>query len=448
MQHFKGGQTAVSGIFSTIAANTPPSDLKDPFYEGSVQKLFEMPNDHSLMITQTTERGSVFDVGALFEIPGQDVNRAVFRHVLYSRMGDTSIWEAVTQAVKSDASLDSSYREMLLDGVLEEFTSMGALTHHVGMLDNITGEMFAGGLPENPSAYNVVQRFKILKPTRMQMPDGTSVFDYSGYTRKDGFVVPLEFIVRFGITSASSVYRKYQQLDAASKTKFEAELGATKPLEAWQYLEKPITDFTTKFEPTDRMLSKQEALLTSSLSGRLFHKGTKMAVLGAWAVRQMIAPLGLKMWDIKWEFALDQSDLIYVDTIDPDSFRATLEIEFENQNFVVHCNKQAMRDYFQLLHGDWIDAINQSKAQSELEGVAFTEILAAGQKSGKYAETPSVQQEFIKLQELKMTTICDFLLCEVDSEQATKQLREVGLQELNFYKAAGKLKELATINAF
>ena len=50
----------------------PLSALEEPFYEGSVQRLFAVPEDDSLMVTQTTSRGSVFDVGALFEIEGND----------------------------------------------------------------------------------------------------------------------------------------------------------------------------------------------------------------------------------------------------------------------------------------------------------------------------------------------------------------------------------------
>lgn len=398
------------------------------------------------MITQTTERGSVFDVGALFEIPGQDINRAVFRHLLYSRMGDPAIWESISEAIKHDTLIDDVYKEEMLTGVLEEFTAMGALTHHVGMLDQETGEMVADGMPQNPSAYNVVRKFKILKPTRVQLPGEASVFDYSGYRKKDGFVVPLEFIVRFGITSASSVFRKYQAMDASAKKRFEAELGASKPLEAWQYLQRPITDFTTKFEPSDRMLSKQEAITISCLSGDLFRRGIKMSVLGAWAVRQLIAPLRLRMWDIKWEFAVDQADLVYVDTIDPDSFRATLELEFEDQKFVCHYNKQAMRDYFQLLHGDWIDAINESKAKAEVEGVAFTELLAAGQDAGKYPQTPAVDPEFIDIQERKLRTICDYLTLKIESDAGAKQLHQLGMDELKFYQKSGCLNALAEIN--
>src|SRR6056297_3082879 len=61
----------------------PVSDLGEPFYEGSVQRLYAVPGDDSIMVTQTSSRGSVFDVGALFEIEGHDINRALFRHLLY-----------------------------------------------------------------------------------------------------------------------------------------------------------------------------------------------------------------------------------------------------------------------------------------------------------------------------------------------------------------------------
>ncbi len=425
-----------------IEIDTKPSQLNEPFYEGSVQRLYDHPNDPSFMITQTTDRGSVFDVGALFEIPGHDVNRAVFRHLLYSRMGDVAIWQGVHQSIESDTELDAHYKSEILTGALEEFRSMGALTHHVGMLDAETGEMVAGGLPENPSAYNVVRKFKILKPTKLELPDGASLFDYSGYPKQNGYVVPLEYIVRFGITSASSVYQKYLGLDAAAKAKFEAELGVSKPLEAWQYLEKPIADYTTKFEPADRMLTRQEAFATSGLSGHLFRRGTKMAVLGAWAVRSMIAPLQLKMWDIKWEFAHDGDDLVYVDTIDTDSFRATLEIEHGDRTFVNHYNKQAMRDYYRVFHGDWIKAIAKAKQQADIEGVAFTELLAK-----EYPEHPEAAADFIEIQRQKMTAICDHLLGRSEADAAAKQLQELGVAEISFYEAAGKLDAFAELNA-
>lgn len=423
----------------------PLSALGEPFYEGSVQRLFAVPDDDSVMVTQTTSRGSVFDVGALFEIEGNDVNRALFRHVLYSRMADPAEWQAVRAAIESDSQLDDAFRAELLSGALEGCCDSGARTHHEGMIDAETGVVSTSGVPENPSACNVVRKYQILKPTRTTVL-GAHLFDYSIFPHEDRFVVPLEYIVRFGITSASSVFRKYEAMDEAGKRSFERELGATRPLAAWQYLEKPIGDFTTKFEPEDRMISKQEAILTSGLDGGQFADSAKLAILGAWFVRRLVGEIGLLMWDIKWEFAKDGDTLVFVDTIDTDSIRATMFLDVGDDCFAVHYNKQAMRDYFALLHADWIADIKTAKAAGQERGVAFTEILVAGQAEGKYAATPSVEPAFLGIQERKMSAIRDFMLGKAEPDAVREILVAAGREEIDFYRERGAIDGLRKIN--
>ncbi|MBU6180884.1 MAG: hypothetical protein KGR69_14550, partial [Verrucomicrobia bacterium] len=193
-----------------------PSDLGEPFYEGSVQRLYTVPGDDSVMVTRTTSRGSVFDVGALFEIAGHDVNRALFRHVLYSRLGDPGVWRRVKAAIEAAPELDPAYRAELLGPPLERCCERGARTHHEGMLDAVTGEVVRAGVPANPSACNVVRKYQILKPERTRFL-GAPLFDYARFPHEDRFVVPLEYIVRFGITSASSVYKKYLAMEAKAR---------------------------------------------------------------------------------------------------------------------------------------------------------------------------------------------------------------------------------------
>ena len=318
-------------------------------------------------------------------------------------------------------------------------------THHEGMLDAVSGEVVRGEVPTNPSAYNVVRKYQILKPTRSEFL-GAHLFDYSQFPHEDGFVVPLEYIVRFGITSASSVYRKYQAMDEKSRQAFENELGATRPLEAWQYLENPIGDFTSKFEPEDRMVSKQEALVMSGLSGRQFVDSGKLAILGAWAVRQLVEEIGLLMWDIKWEFAKDGDDLVFVDTIDTDSFRATMFLDFEGERYVNHYNKQAMRDYFTLLHSDWIADVKAAKERGQQEGVAFTELLEQGQDAGDFTATPEVEADFLDLQEKKMTAIREYMLGGAVAKEVKVRLEETGSAEIEFYQAKGVLDGFRKIN--
>lgn len=397
------------------------------------------------MVTQTTARGSVFDVGALFEIPGHDVNRAVFRHVLYSRMGDPALWHSVRESIQNASELSDDFRAELLNGTLEKCCESGAVTHHEGMLDAVTGEVSEQGVPENASSCNVVRKYQILKPERCEFL-GAHLFDYEKFPREDGFVVPLEYIVRFGITSASSVFKKYRSMDEGSRKAFEQELGVSKPLEAWQYLEKPISDFTSKFEPEDRMVSKQEAIAMCGLNGDQFVDSAKLAVLGAWAVRVLLEEIGLLLWDIKWEFAKDGDEIVFVDTIDTDSFRATAFLEHGGRKFVNHYNKQAMRDYFTLMHSDWIDAIKVAKAQGQEQGVDFTGLLKAGQDRGDYPATPAVDPEFIAIQQQKMDWIRDFMLGNSEGPEVKVGLSEAGLKEIRFYETAGKLDAFFEIN--
>jgi phosphoribosylaminoimidazole-succinocarboxamide synthase len=352
----------------------------------------------------------------------------------------------VRESIRSAPELAGEYREGLLAGALEECCEKGARTHHGGMLDAVTGEVVRSGVPAHASNCNVVRKYQILKPERVEFL-GAHLFDYSKVYRNDGFVVPLEYIVRFGITSASSVYRKYLVMDEKARRVFERELGVSKPLEAWQYLEKPVNDWTSKYEPEDRMVSKQEAFVMSGLRGDQFVKSGKLAVLGAWVVRKLVEEIGLLLWDIKWEFAKDGEDLVFVDTIDTDSIRATLFLESDGRRYVNHYNKQAVRDYFLIFHGDWIAAIKEAKAQGAAEGVDFTGLLKAGQQSGQYPATPAVPVDFVEIQTRKMAAIRGYMLGETAADAARETLQGAGHDEIAFYRNAGKLEDFARLNA-
>ncbi len=428
-----------------IPDTIPIGQLGQPFYTGSVQRLYAIAGHDSHMVTETTSAGSVFDVGSIFDIPGSDVSRAVFRHSLYSRMGTPELWQAVAGSIAEAAEIDADFRQMLGSGLLEELCVRGAGTHHGGMIDAQSGQVVSEGIPQHPSRFNVVRRYQILKPVMVDVL-GASLFDYSRFPAEDGFVVPLEYIVRFGITGASSILRKYRAMNEGERKSYEAEMGVSQPLKAWQMLDRPIGDCTTKFEPEDRNLTKQEALATCGLTGDRFSRSLKLAVLGAWAVRHLLAEAGLRLWDIKWEFAKDGEDLVFVDTIDTDSFRATRFFEHGGRRVVVHFNKQSMRDFYRIMHGDWLAGVNAAKSRAKTEGAAFTELLAAGQKDGTYPPTPTVPDEFLAIQTQKMEVIQAYMLGRQNAAETEENLENAGRREIDFYAAAGKIAQFAEIN--
>lgn len=423
----------------------PPDALREPFYEGSVQRLYAIPGEPDYMVTETSKGGSVFDVGTIFAIDGSDVARSVFRHVLYTNLGKPQTWYEVKGAIASAEGLDPSVREALLEGAIDKLVAEGAVTHHCGMVDAQTGEVAHQGLPANESAYNIVRRYRIERPPAARFFKH-GVYDYSGFKDLDRNVVPLECIVRFGITSGSSVFRKYLKLSDVDKRAFEAELGADGPLHAWEYLATPIVDFTSKYEPEDRAVSKQEALNMSGLDAETFAEMGKLAVLGGWAVRVMVEKMGLQLWDLKWEFARDGDDLVFVDTIDTDSIRATSVLEDGGDKIVIHYNKQAMRDYYRIAHGGWLDAVRGAKRQARAMGTAFVDILRAAQEAGDAPADPEVDPEFLAVQVDKMNLIKDSALGRGEGDDVAAALADCGRREVAFYTAAGHRGALKEIN--
>jgi phosphoribosylaminoimidazole-succinocarboxamide synthase len=422
-----------------------PSELGEPIYVGSVQHLYAVPGREDLMVCETTNAGSVFDVGSIFDIPGSDVARATFRHALYSRMAKPQTWVKVRDAIVADQDLPEDFKKDIQRGPLEIMLREGAHTHHKGMLDALSGEVCTEGTPAHPSVFNVVRRFPAMKPVQKAFL-GSYVYDYEMFHQAASYVIPLEYIVRFGITGGSSVLRKYAGLTDSGKKAYEGELGLSKPMQAWQFLEKPIFDLTSKHEPEDRNVSKQEALLMSGLEAEAFLSTVKMSILGAWAVRQLLDEIGLLLWDIKWEFAVDDGDFYYVDTIDTDSFRATSFLETEGRKLVLHYNKQAMRDYYKIVQADWFNGVNEAKKEAQKSGVPFKQILKEGQAAGKWPHTPVVDPEFVALQSKKMDLIRQHVLGITKANAVKAGLKEVGVAEVDFYRKRGLFEEYAKAN--
>ncbi|MES2507458.1 MAG: phosphoribosylaminoimidazolesuccinocarboxamide synthase [Verrucomicrobiota bacterium] len=420
--------------------------LGEPVYLGSVQHLYAVPDHPAYIVCETTPAGSVFDVGSIFSIAGNDLNRAIFRHAMYTRLTQPGTWACVQAALLKTDNLGTTWRDQLMDGPLQTMLETGAHTHHVGMLDGESGEVATSGMPATPSCYNVVRRFPVMKPPQRNVM-GNFVFDYAQFHQSSTYVVPLEYIVRFGVTSGSSILRKYEALSDKERRSFEQELGLTGPMQAWQMLDRPIYDLTSKYEPEDRAVSKQEALLMSGLSAQHFTDTIKMALLGAWAVRDLLDEIGLQLWDLKWEFAVDQEELLFVDTIDADSFRATSTVPVEDRSLIIHYNKQAMRDYYRLVCADWYAGINAAKAEAQKLGTPFKQVLKEGQAAGKYPATPDVDASFLDLQARKTALIKSHVLGEKDAEAIRAGLVETGLAEAEFYRSKGLLEELLKVNA-
>ena len=417
--------------------------LDKPLYKGSVQKLYDVPAHPELIISETTAGGSVFDVGTIFNIEGSDTGRAAFRHLVFQELQDPSAWKELSDRLSADSPVMKLDTSGLLKGLLAEYCANGAPTHHAGMVERESGKVFSKGFPPTLSNLTLIRKYKVIKP-ELKRVLGWHFYDYEKYHQIDGNVVPLEFIVRLGVTNGASILRKYNRLGDAEKAAYLNDLGVDS-LSAWSRFDLPIVDLTTKYEPEDRNISRQEAALVSGLDGEMFGKSMIMAVLGAFMLQRVFSKMGLTLWDMKWEIARDGHKLVFVDTIDTDSVRVTYNMTHNDKKYFVHFNKQAMRDYYKIMHGDWIDAVNEAKKIAAKSGSVFTNILKEGQGSGKYPANPDIDAPFLDLQKRKFRMVQDFIQGKGGDIQ--KEAGKIASDEIEYYSAAGKLAEYEAFNA-
>ncbi|MEO5363085.1 MAG: hypothetical protein H7838_05620 [Magnetococcus sp. DMHC-8] len=433
------------------------SRLTTPDYTGSVQNLYYLGDDSDCMVCETTSSGSVFDVGSIFSIAGSDVSRAAFRHFIYSRLHTPVAWQAVGQSLQDEYAEKQRFlsfihaRQANGQSLLEHFQTHGAATHHLGMIDRTTGTVFKEGFPPQISPLVLVEKFTVIKP----LPTSyrfSHFWDYSPCRNQTRHVIPLENIVRLGLTSGSSLYQKFLHLGEQQRRHFLKDLGLEE-LPLWRFFPVPIADFTSKYEPEDRALTYQEALHISGCTGEQFLDLIRMTVLGSLLVQGVFREMGLTLWDIKWEVARKDDQLLFVDTIDTDSLRVTCTVPEEDHDLFVHFNKQAIRDYYKIMHADWFEAIKSAKAGAAVHGVPFHELLAEGQKTGKYPGTPVIQESFLKIQEKKFATLLTHILdCSSQTDTAaarverTREVRAIAQDEVDFYTRAGAMHSFLALN--
>ena len=104
-----------------------------------------------------------------------------------------------------------------------------------------------------------------------------------------------------------------------------------------------------------------------------------------------------------------------------------------------------MRDYYKIMHGNWIDAVNEAKKIAAKSGSVFTEILKEGQASGKYPANPEIDAPFLDLQKRKFAMVQDFIQGKGGDIQ--KVAEKIASDEIEYYSAAGKLAEYKAMNA-
>lgn len=412
------------------------------FYQGSVQNLYTIAEHPHLLVSETTKTGSVFDVGALYSINESDVYRACFRHYIYQQLSDKQAWISLASQMQADGRWHGIESDPVLTKLFARLQEQGAQTHHMGMIDASSGEVLTKGFPQTLSNLSLIERYQVHQPDQHSWASA-HFYDYNQSIGCNQHVIPLEFIVRFGVASSSSLLSRYHNMADNQRVSFLRELGVN-TLEPWQRFSVPINDCSSKYEPEDRALRLQEAALISGLNGQAFCNSLALATLASLLLESYIQPTGLLLWDVKWEIARKGDSLVIVDTIDTDSMRLTLEVECEGLPCLTHYSKQAMRDYYQIMHPQWCSAVVDAKQQSTQKGESFVSVFHQGQQSGRYPNHPTPDNEFMIIQEEKMQLIKDTICLQ--KKPHNNAFHQFALNEVDYYLRSNKGHEFQKHN--
>ena len=302
-------------------------------HQGSVKNIRRDERSPELFF-EYTDAYSVFDWGSMPDLlKGKGRGLAVMADAFFKILENPSSWATVRFADSLDAH------------ILSKLQKRGLLHHGFGLVEG------------HPSCYRV-KAVDVLRPQPVQY-DGKLSWDYSAYeSRPTGALVPLEVIFRFGIPSGSSF------LERAADDGYCESLGLKGKVNEGDVLEKPIIEYSSKLESSDRYMNYAEAKRNACLNEDEFERLHGLSVALAYKLKEVFEDSGIFLWDGKFEFGFveveGERDFMLVDSIGPDELRLSYN--------GVQLSKQNLRNFYR--GGTWHQAVSEAKKMAQERGVA------------------------------------------------------------------------------
>lgn len=208
--------------------------------------------------------------------------------------------------------------------------------------------------PEQPS-----DMMKVLMTRAIPIDD-----DYAMYREKHAhYLIPLEIIFRNGLPKGSSMFRKLAAAegDAEKRKKLLSSLGLETVPRPGDMLPKPVYDFTTKLEPSDRPLSEAEAFRISGLSDKQFGQLKALAEKVNAFITERAEAVGFRHFDGKIEAMLVEDEIILVDVLGT----------FDENRFLYmdeQVSKEILRQAYIKLQPEFVDAVERAKKEAAAAG--------------------------------------------------------------------------------
>lgn len=332
------------------------SVVSEAIYKGSVKDIYVASGSDDLLF-HFSDDFSVFDWGKMpDQIESKGLALTIIAAYFFEKFSEPEFW----QTLKSSSHLkrfDSQYLASVFAGqVYGQLSQSGLTSHYValsGDKDFKVGEYQSNH--KNPIKLKV-RRATVNRPVEKQI--GNAPVYFYDQPRRDGLTfIPLEIVFRFGAPAGSSILSRL-----ARDPNYAALLGLKRTdYKAGDFFERPVIEFFTKLESSDRLLSYQEAALTAALDQDEFANLYAVSELIALALYHVFMERGIQLFDGKVESAVERSQgkskIVLVDSIGPDELR----LDYQG----IQLSKEILRDFYR--QTSWYQDITASKAQAESE---------------------------------------------------------------------------------
>lgn len=315
----------------------------DVLYKGSVKDILAPTDSPDHLLFHFSDRYSIFDWGEMPDLlPGKGEALALMAMMLYKALGNSLSWKhwLLPEHMRESFNMISMF---------ETFKHAGVPHHMVGFSDPLGEELDRGEC----SCYLKVKKVHVERPA---FKNGK--YDYSAYKKSfTNTLVPLEIVFRFGAPEGSSLFKR------AGDEKYRQEVGLKSVPKPGVQFDRPIIEFFTKLETTDRYLSYQAAREVAGLSTGELERLISFTTLIAYRLKDYFYEAGLNLWDGKIEVAFsDKHDsgrhFMLVDSIGPDELR----LDYEG----VAMSKELLRSFYR--KSSWYEALEAAKVAAKSRG--------------------------------------------------------------------------------
>ncbi|MFC7082398.1 phosphoribosylaminoimidazolesuccinocarboxamide synthase [Halorussus caseinilyticus] len=226
----------------------------------------------------------------------------------------------------------------------------GVPTHYRGVVDPDGGEVVSLAETDDAPTEMAIELTQV-----PDLPHEGRDYDYDAYhaAAGDNYLIPLEVVFRNSVPVGSSLRRRTSPADHG--------LDFTEWPEGVVQLERPIVEFSTKYEEGDRYLSRAEADRIAGLAD--IEKLEEVAREVNRVVTERAAEAELVHEDGKIECLYFDGEIRVGDVVGT----------FDENRFTFHgqqVSKEFVRQYHKHTQPEWIEAVEAAKAEAKAEGVA------------------------------------------------------------------------------